>query len=127
VVAHGLRERVARELYKGVIVWNRTQRIVRGGTRGVKARPKSEWTTLEAPDLRIVSDELWTAAQSQRRAALTGFPRRPDGTFLGRPSSADRGSRYLLTGIAQCSICQGSLVGLKKSPFPAATTSATTR
>ena len=107
---------LTRELYRGRIIWNRTQRIMKGGTRApARLRPRSGWLTIDAPDLRIVPDDLWEAALRQRRAAFTGFPRRADGTFLGRPSGADRGSRYLLTGIASCAICRGSIVGLEKS------------
>jgi len=48
-----------RPLYRGEVVWNRSQKIVRGGTKKQRKRPESEWLTLPAPELRIVSDDLW--------------------------------------------------------------------
>lgn len=47
-----------RPLYRGVIVWNKTQAILRGGTKTSRRRPESEWETVDAPDLRIVPQDL---------------------------------------------------------------------
>jgi len=57
-----VREILRRELYRGQIVWNKTRRVDRGGTRIKQERPETEWLTVEAPELRIVSEELWRAA-----------------------------------------------------------------
>src|SRR5215813_8779207 len=54
-----VREIVHRALYRGVVVWNRYEKVIRGGTRKRRQRPASEWLHLDAPHLRIVSDELW--------------------------------------------------------------------
>jgi site-specific DNA recombinase len=58
-----LREMLYRELYRGVIVWNRKQKITRGGTKKLRKRPESEWLRLEAPELQIVPPDLWEAVQ----------------------------------------------------------------
>jgi site-specific DNA recombinase len=60
-----IREMLRRELYRGVITWNRTRRVDRGGTRTKVDRPPSEWLTFEAPELRIVDEPLWTAVQAR--------------------------------------------------------------
>jgi site-specific DNA recombinase len=110
-----VREILHRELYRGVIVWNRSQKTMRGGTKKQRRRPKDEWLRLEAPELRIVSDDFWSAVQARLTKAAELFPRRRDGGQLfGRPSYGDADSPYLLTGFAACSICEGSVGGLTR-------------
>lgn len=49
------------EMYVGRARWNRT-RMVRNPATGKlegKARPKDEWLTLDKPELRIISDDLF--------------------------------------------------------------------
>ncbi len=43
-------------------------------------------------------------------ASKTQYARTAGGRLLGRPSGADLRSQYLLSGIAQCAVCGGSLV-----------------
>ena len=50
-----VREIIRRELYTGVVVWNRSQKITRRGTKAQRVRPEAEWMRREAPELRIVS------------------------------------------------------------------------
>jgi hypothetical protein len=103
-----IREMLHRELYRGQIVWNKMQRIVRGGTRGKRLRPESEWLVLPAPELRIIPEDLWTAAHvalEQKRAA---YIRVAGGTLYGRPEGS-RESPYLLTGLSKCGLCGGSI------------------
>jgi hypothetical protein len=110
-----IREILHRELYRGVIVWNRSQKIVRGGTKKQRKRPTDEWLRLEAPELRIVSDELWAAVESRLTRAAELFPRgRDGGRLMGRPSHGDGESPYLLTGFTICAICEGSVGGLAR-------------
>ncbi|PWT75597.1 MAG: hypothetical protein C5B60_05135 [Chloroflexi bacterium] len=54
-----VREILHRPLYRGEIVWNAVQKIVRGGTKRRRRRPDSERITMEAPELRIIAPELW--------------------------------------------------------------------
>jgi DNA invertase Pin-like site-specific DNA recombinase len=110
-----IRDMLQREIYRGVVIWNRTQRIVRKGAKTSRVRPAAEWFRVDAPDLRIISEDLWAAAQAARRRAFTGFPRRSDGTFLGRPAGFDQGSRWLLTGLADCGVCGNPLISRKSS------------
>lgn len=64
----GVREMLHRELYRGVVIWNRSQKIVRGGTKKQRLRAADEWLRLDAPELRIVSEELWGSCPSPARS-----------------------------------------------------------
>jgi site-specific DNA recombinase len=102
-----IREMLRRELYRGVIVWNRTRRIDRGGTRTKVDRPRAEWLTFDAPELRIIDEPLWTAVQARLEEKQATYVRSAGGRLWGRPErSLD--SPYLLTGFARCALCGGS-------------------
>jgi site-specific DNA recombinase len=105
-----VREILHRELYRGVIVWNRSQKVMRGGTRGQRQRPDSEWLRRPADELRIVSEAAWDAAH--RRLAGTR------NTFRPRPGQSrarlDLTSPYLLTGLGRCALCGGSVIAMSR-------------
>lgn len=86
-----------RDRYRGVLIWGRTAKAYRGGTKVRNARGADGWVRVERPDLRIIDDELWEAVQRRwgKRVRLSGTERR--GT---QP-------RYLLTGVSRCAICGG--------------------
>src|SRR5262249_30254789 len=110
-----VREIIRRELYVGAIVWNRSQKIRRRGTKGQRKRPESEWLRREAPELRIVSEDLWRAVERRRERAASSFPGiTRDGRRASRPSGADLASPYLLSGLAVCAACGGSLVAITR-------------
>jgi len=102
----GIREMLHRELYRGVVVWNRSQKIVRAGTKKQRKRDESEWIRIEAPKLRIVADELWQHVKVTLDARAAIFPRGTDRKLMGRPRYKDESS-YLLVGFAKCSVCGG--------------------
>ncbi len=105
-----IREMLHRDLYHGVILWNRSQKIVRRGTKARRQRPASEWLRLPAPDLQIVSDELWAAAH--RRLAGTRNTFRPR---AGQPRARlDLASPYLLSGLGRCALCGGALIAMSR-------------
>jgi site-specific DNA recombinase len=105
-----IREMLHRPLYRGEIVWNKTQKVTRRGTKKQQKRPESEWLRLDAPDLRIVPDELWQAAHVRLRQAHDCFARGTEsGQLLGRPTRLDLESPYLLSGMAYCATCGGAL------------------
>ena len=96
-----------RPLYRGEVVWNRSQKIVKGGTKKQRKRPESEWLTFSAPELRIIPDDLWqrVKARLDERAAL--LPRsQTTRKLIGRPRYQDE-SAYLLVGFLRCSVCGG--------------------
>ena len=122
-----IRAILQRELYRGVIVWNKSQKRDRWGAKRPTRRPETEWLRLDAPDLRIIPEDLWQAAQAQRtriqrttlrlpsQAGLDAQGRSRGGRLLGRPSAEDFVSPYLLTGLARCAECGGPLAGFTRS------------
>lgn len=99
-------EVLRRPLYRGDVVWGRSRKHYRSGQLHTTKRPSSDWLVREAPELRIVSDELWTAAH----ARLTKIRERLEQSGGGRLSRRrDIDSRYLLPGFAVCASCGGGL------------------
>lgn len=96
------------ELYRGRIVWGRTKRIVdplTGRARYV-ANPESEHVVTEAPEFRIIEDELWERAHALRRRNSPSA-----GVKLGRPRANPdlkhnpSNKAYALTGFVRCGVC----------------------
>ena len=97
-----------RSLYRGQIVWNQTRTRDRWGRKHQTERSAEEWIQRDAPELRIVSEALWTAAHGRLAGAYEDYKRRSGGRAWGRPVNGTV-SRYLLTGLAQCGICGSGL------------------
>ena len=104
-----VRELLHRSLYRGAIEWGKTQKRDRWGRRRNLPRPDAEWVRLAAPELRIVSEQLWDAAHRRLRASRETYLARTHGLAHGRPTAA-RVSRYLLPGLASCATCAGGLI-----------------
>lgn len=94
-----VREILHRPLYKGEIVWNQYEKIVRGGTKKRRPREEKDWLRLDAPELRIIAPDLWAKVQS-RLVKTKG---------KGRSANRDQDSKYLLTGMARCAHCGGPM------------------
>ena len=88
------------EFYDQQLVWNKTEKATR------KLKDSSEWISVKGDYPRIISHELWEAAQERDKAT-----RRPRGS---RPAST---YRHWLSGMLVCSNCGGKLVrvGTNKS------------
>jgi len=97
-----------RDLYRGVVIWNKTKKRNSWGQMDRKARPEAEWIREEAPELRIVPEELWDKSAKRRATTRKNYLRQTNGQLWGRPCSGVAG-RYLLTGITRCSHCGASL------------------
>ena len=110
-----VRDMLRRRLYEGVVVWNKSQKVMRRGTKAQRWRPENEWLERPAPELAIVDADLWQRVQERREAAGDTYLRRMNGRLIGRPSGADVESPYLLSGIAECGLCGGSLVAMTRS------------
>jgi hypothetical protein len=102
-------------LYRGVIEWNRTARIVRQGARAQRARPAGDVVRVTMPELTIVDDALWTAAQARMAAGAEIYRQRTGGRAFGRPANGVA-SPYLLTGVGACAACGGSMAVLQRGP-----------
>ena len=92
------------ELYIGRYIWNRSQWVKDpdSGKRQRIVRPKQEWRIIERPELRIVSDELWTAVRARMEK-----PRREGGS-RGRSAAP----RTLFGGLMRCGHCGGAIIAV---------------
>ena len=102
-----VREVLNRDLYRGVIVWNRTRKRDAWGKVKQSDRPESDWLQVPAPKLQLVSDELWTTTRARLNEARESYLRSTGGRLWGRPVNGVA-SKYLLTGLARCGCCGGS-------------------
>ncbi len=109
-----VREMLYRPLYRGEIVWNRSQKVMRGGTKKQQRRPEKDWLHLDAPELRIIPDDLWRAVHERLARVGNTFARARGGHLQGRPSRLDIDSPYLLTGMARCGVCGGTIQALTR-------------
>ncbi len=103
-----VREVLHRELYRGVIVWNRTKRRDEWGLKKSTPRDPSDWVREVDENLRIVSDEFWHAVHERLGRARQAYLRGTEGQVWGRPPSGVE-SKYLLTGMAACGWCGATL------------------
>jgi len=78
------------------------------GLKTYAARDAAEWIRLEAPELRIVSDQTWGDAQARLDGAKAAYLRGTRGRLEGRPANGIE-SKYLLTGLLQCGGCGAAL------------------
>jgi DNA invertase Pin-like site-specific DNA recombinase len=103
-----VREVLYRSAYRGEITWNKTQKRNQWGVVATKDRGRENWITVPAPQLRIVSDELWAAAHQRLSVTRERYLRGTAGQRWGRPPGG-QDSQYLLPGLARCGVCGGSL------------------
>ncbi|MGO6815310.1 recombinase family protein [Rhizobium leguminosarum] len=97
--------------YVGRIVWNKNQMVKDPdtGKRVSRANPANERQAADAPELRIISDELFRAVQAQ--LSERAHKRRPDNMV------AQRRPKRLLSGLIKCKACGAgmSVSGVDKS------------
>lgn len=117
-VASSIKEITKNELYHGVRVWNRTQKLLHPteGTRIKRARPQAEWVRVEVPSLRIISEERWLQVQEvNRRMKDKIYGRR-----LGGQNRTAASRTYLFSGAMDCGICGGKfyiIIGGKRARY----------
>jgi hypothetical protein len=61
-----------------------------------------------------VSQVLWEQVADRRARNLTAYARGPHGRLLSRPTGEDLRSSYLLSSIAKCVTCGGSIVAINR-------------
>lgn len=103
-----VREVLYRTLYKGEITWNRSRKRSPSGQVQRQERPQAEWFTISAPDLQIVSDQLWQQVHERLDQQRSAYLRGTNGQLWGRPARGVE-SKYLLSGLARCGSCGGSM------------------
>jgi site-specific DNA recombinase len=97
-----------RALNRGQIVWSQTRKRDTWGRTNQTRRPEREWICRAAPDLQIVTDAEWVAAHARLTAARSIYLHINKGQAFGRPALGNP-SKYLLTNLALCGCCGGSL------------------
>jgi len=109
-----VRAMVFNTLYRGRITYGKTRWTDKGDTK-VKVRvPESQWLTVEAPALRIVSDELWKAAHTRIGRTRQAYLRQTGGKLNGRPETGIE-SHNLMSGFLQCGACGGAMHAVKRT------------
>ena len=101
-----VREVLFREMYRGVITWNKSRKRNTWGQHHQTDRPAGDWITVPSEHLRIVSDELWNAAHARLAEARAVYERETHGR---RRFQRDRDSKYLLTSFGRCALCGSGL------------------
>jgi site-specific DNA recombinase len=86
-------------LYRGVIVWNKIRMVKNpdNGKRVSRANAPTEWQTVAAPQLAIVTPEIFAAAQAHRAERSKSHPVHA------------RAPRHLLSGLLRCAACGGGM------------------
>jgi site-specific DNA recombinase len=86
--------------------------VNRAGTKVKVDTSDREWLSVEAPELRIVSEARWTAAHARlertRQTYVVG------GRLGGRPDAGIE-SRHLLGGFVLCGVCEDSMHAIKRT------------
>jgi site-specific DNA recombinase len=97
-----------REMYVGRVIWNRSRFVKspRSNKRVRRPRPRSDWRSIDRPELRIVGDELWDRFQARLAWTRKIYGQQRRNGLLNRVAS----SQYLLSGIVKCVVCGGNLV-----------------
>ncbi len=109
---NGLKALAHNEVYRGRLIYGQTMNTFRNGRAKKIDVPESEWITFDRPELRIVTDALWSATHARLTAARENYLRTNDGRLQGKP---DHGleSKYFLSGFLRCGVCQGRLVAIE--------------
>ena len=100
------------ELYHGVHVWNRTQRVKEeDGPDSFERRPESDRITVLVPELRVVAEQLWTRVKARQREQQERAGARVS-AGLTRTAAARTGKRpqYIFSGMCKCSLCGSNFV-----------------
>lgn len=100
------------ELYIGRRVWNRLnyRKDPSTGRRVSRLNPEDEWQVVEAPDLRLLDDEVWNAARDrQKRLEKVRSQREAHDSSGLSASQLLRRRKFLLSGLLRCGCCGGSL------------------
>jgi site-specific DNA recombinase len=103
--ASTIKEITKNELYRGMRVWDRVQNVFNfaEGKKSVRKRPPSEWSRVEVPELRIISDELWEKVQAVNQCGRDKYY----ATRQGGMNRTAANRTYLFSGVMVCGLCGG--------------------
>jgi site-specific DNA recombinase len=97
-----------REIYRGVVIWNKVRKRNDWGKVDWSRRDEKDWIRTEREDLRIISDELWARVASRRKDVEGRAIRFESGRLSGRPPK--HATKNLLAGLAACGVCGGGML-----------------
>lgn len=105
-------------IYRGECVWNRSEWVKdhETGKRKRFERPESEWVRRQDEAWRIVSDELWHAAQDARGRRNERHQRDGRGRIVRTAVHGPASRKRLLSGFLECAECGGSFHELHGRP-----------
>jgi site-specific DNA recombinase len=104
-----IRKILHNDRYRGLAIWGKTRKVrsPKTGKRIYRSRSQNEWVMREAPEQRIVSDELW--AQVQQRIEQVKVLYAEPGRRAGLLRSRAVGSQYLFSGLVKCGSCGANM------------------
>src|SRR5262245_8405075 len=97
-----------RELYRGVIVYNKTTKSSSWEARNLRKNDASHWIRIDAPELRIIDEPLWQRVH-ERLARLTSEHAQRSKRYGRGGRRQDGESRYMLSRLARCKRCGGPI------------------
>ncbi len=111
------------EIYVGRSVWNRLRygKDPESGQRRSRSNAATAVVTVEVPQLRIVSDDLWDAVKAgqsrlERTAAGALGEDAPPSAFWSK-----QWPRYLFSGLMRCGVCGGGFSKISQHHFGCST------
>lgn len=104
-----VRKILTNDRYRGLIVWGQSKKVKSPDTDKRVKRPqvRAEWVMLEAPEQRIVSDELWEQVERRREHVKVIYANTGRRAGLLRGQAAT--SVYLFSGLLKCGLCGANL------------------
>ena len=109
-----VRDILYRDIYRGLLVWNKTRKRDADGQKHQTDRPATEWMRREATELRIVSDTVWQAAHRRLTERRTNYRAWNGSAARGKPEARGGRRSYLLSGFARCAGCGGSIQAVSR-------------
>ena len=96
-------------IYRGELVWNRSKflRDPDTGARVKQRNPEEEWVRTQAPELCIISDDLYNEVQA--RMVETAHKGEAVRKGMGEKARSGADGKFMLTGLLQCSVCGGPI------------------
>lgn len=97
------------EIYIGRVVWNRRQWVKdpETGSRRYIERPRSEWQERQAPELRIVDQDLWDRVHGRHRP----------GPAVGTGRQRGAVAKTLFGGLLTCQTCAGPMIAINRERY----------
>lgn len=104
-----IRKILSRERYCGIVPYGKTHSIYKGGSKAIEQQ--DEYLRIDKPELRIVPDTLWNAVQKRIIETAQRYHESLGGNLpFSRSLENERDSKYLLSGISECTQCHSSFI-----------------